>query len=253
MDSPKGGPPRRRSRASSCAVRVMTDRPCGTWARSLGASSWPSTSIVPTSRSTPCSKVGSTSTSRLLPGASMISAPRSGVCTWTGEVAPSSEPMKTRASHPGPRTGSGAKCSKRGSTWRLSSGSAIQSWAPWSVVVLGRGDLGVADPATGGHQVELAGTHGGQAADGVTVLELAAEEPAGGLQPGVRVGREHHPAGLVDLVGAVVVDEAPGADQRAVALRERASYAHRPRTSQWDVTRSKHLDVGHRPPRYPQG
>ena len=161
--------------------------------------------------------------------------------------------MKTRASHPGPRTGAGAKCSKRGSTWRLWSGNAIQSWAPWSVGGVGRGDLGVADPAAGGHQVELAGTHGGQAADGVAVLELATEEPAGGLQARVRVGREHHPARPVDLVGTVVVDEAPGPDQRSVALRERASYAHRPGTSQRDVTRSKHLDVGHRPPRYPQG
>ncbi len=45
--------------------------------------------------------------------------------------------MKTRASHPSPATGSGAKCSKVGSTCRSPSGSASQSWAPWSVVVPG--------------------------------------------------------------------------------------------------------------------
>ena len=55
----------------------------------------------------------------------------------TGEEAPKAEPMKTRASQPGPRTGSGAKCSKPGSQSRLASGSAIQSWAPCSTVVPG--------------------------------------------------------------------------------------------------------------------
>ncbi len=55
----------------------------------------------------------------------------------TGEVDPSSEPMNTRASQPSPVTGSGAKCSKVGSTCRSPSGSASQSWAPCSVVVPG--------------------------------------------------------------------------------------------------------------------
>ena len=40
----------------------------------------------------------------------------------------------------------------------------------------------------------------------------------------------------------------------AVALRERASYAHGPGTAQRDLARCHHLDVGHRRPRYlPRG
>ena len=55
----------------------------------------------------------------------------------TGDVTPSSEPRKTRASHPSPETGSGAWCSKAGSTSRDSPGRATHSWAPCSSVVPG--------------------------------------------------------------------------------------------------------------------
>ena len=99
------------------------------------------------------------------------------------------------------------------------SGSATQSWAPCSAVVPGRRDLGVADAVAGGHQVELAGPDHRVVAGAVAVLDLAGEQPAHRLQPGVRVRRDAHAAGVGDVVGAVVVEEAPGADQRALPLR----------------------------------
>ena len=58
------------------------------------------------------------------------------------------------------------------------------------------GDLGVADPAAGGHQVDLAGTHHRVVAGAVAVLDLAGEQPAHRLQPGVRVRRDAHATGV---------------------------------------------------------
>ena len=60
-----------------------------------------------------------------------------GVAVGTGLVEPSSEPRKTRASHPGPVTGGGAKWVKPGSPSRAASGSATHSCAPCRVVVAG--------------------------------------------------------------------------------------------------------------------
>ena len=53
----------------------------------------------------------------------------------TGEVAPSSEPRKTRASKPSPVTGGGAWWAKAGPASRAWSGSATQSWTPCSKAV----------------------------------------------------------------------------------------------------------------------
>ena len=74
-------------------------------------------------------------------------------------------------------------------------------------------------PQPAGHQVDLAGADHGVRAEAVAVLDLAGEQPADGLQPGVRVRRHVHAAGAGDVVRAVVVGEAPGADQRALPLR----------------------------------
>ena len=94
----------------------------------------------------------------------------------------------------------------------------------------------MADPAAAGHQVELTRPDQGVVAGGVAVLDLAGEQPADRLQPGVGVRRDDHPAGLVDLVGAVVVGEAPRADQGALALREGTAYAHRPEAAEGHVS-----------------
>ena len=69
-------------------------------------------------RSTPCSKVGSTSRRQLGAGLEQISAPSSGVYVVTGEVSPSSEPRNTRASPALARHRLGAWWAKPGSTCR---------------------------------------------------------------------------------------------------------------------------------------
>ncbi|GAA4989601.1 hypothetical protein GCM10025734_16010 [Kitasatospora paranensis] len=86
--------------------------------------------------------------------------------------------------------------------------------------VLPRRFLGVRDGAAGGHQAELVRAHGLQAAEAVAVQHLALVQPADGLQPHVGV-RWHLHAGLSgDVVGPVVVDEAPGSDHPAAHGRQ---------------------------------
>ena len=106
-------------------------------------------------------------------------------------------------------------------------------------------DLRVAHAPAAGHQVELAGTDQRLVAGRVTVLDLAGEQPAHRLQAGVRVRRHDHPAGVVDLVGPVVVGEAPGPHERTAALREGTAHGHRPQPAQRDLARGQHLDPGH--------
>ena len=72
----------------------------------------------------------------------------------------------------------------------------------------------------------------------VAVLDLAGEEPRDRLQAGVRVAGHDHAAGLRHVVGSVVVDEAPRADQRALPLRKAAADRHGARTAE------RHLPVG---------
>jgi hypothetical protein len=72
--------------------------------------------------------------------------------------------------------------------------------------------LRVRDPVPGGHQGELARTELHVAAERVTVVHRALEQPRHRLQPGVRVWRHLHPGSRGDVVGAVVVDERPGPD-----------------------------------------
>jgi hypothetical protein len=87
-----------------------------------------------------------------------------------------------------------------------------------------RGLLGVRDGASGGHQAQLAWTYGPHAAEAVAVQHFAGVEPADGLQAHVRVRRHLH-AGLVgDVVGAVVVDEAPCAHHAAAEVGQQAPH-----------------------------
>jgi hypothetical protein len=90
--------------------------------------------------------------------------------------------------------------------------------------VLGRRLLGVRDALPGGHQRELARPDAGVAAQRVAVVDLALEQPGDGLQAGVRVRRHLHPGGGGDVVGAVVVDERPRADQPAPERGEQAAH-----------------------------
>ncbi len=92
--------------------------------------------------------------------------------------------------------------------------------------------LGVADALSGGHQVDLAGAYGGAKARRIKMFDGAGEQPGHGLQSGVRVARYAHAAGAGDVVGAVVVQEAPGADQTALLLRQGAEDRHGPRSAE---------------------
>ncbi len=82
-------------------------------------------------------------------------------------------------------------------------------------------------------------------ADGVAVLDLAGEQPADGLQPGVRVRRHVHATGGADVRGTVVVREAPGADEGTVPLGQGAVHRHGAGPTERDLARGDHLDVAH--------
>ena len=66
------------------------------------------------------------------------------------------------------------------------------------------------------------------------------EQPADGLQPGVRVRRHVHADAVADVVRAVVVGEAPRADQRPLPLRQRASHPDGARPAQRDFPGMQH-------------
>ncbi|SIG58406.1 Uncharacterised protein [Mycobacteroides abscessus subsp. abscessus] len=109
--------------------------------------------------------------------------------------------------------------------------------------VVGR-DLGVADPVTCGHEVDLAGEDEAGVAAGVDVLDGTIEEPAHRLQSRVRMRGDIHAAGAGDVIGAVVVDEAPRSDEGALALRQSPVDGHRPRSAQRHVAGGDDLDRG---------
>ena len=109
--------------------------------------------------------------------------------------------------------------------------------------VLGR-DLRVADAPAGGHEVDLAGQDQSSVAARVDVLDGAGEEPTDRLQSGVRVRGDVHAAGGRHVLGAVVVDEAPGADEGALTLRQGAAHLHRPGPAEGDVAGGDDLHRG---------
>ena len=93
------------------------------------------------------------------------------------------------------------------------------------------GELRVADAVSGGHQIQFARTNDGVKAGGVPVLDLAGEQPADSLQPSVGVALHPHATGAGNPVRAVVVEEAPGADEAAPTLRQGTAYVHRTRAA----------------------
>ncbi len=109
--------------------------------------------------------------------------------------------------------------------------------------VLRRRLLRVGDAPARRHEVELARPDRLERADGVAVQDLALEEPAHRLQPGVRVGWHLHALAARDVVRAVVVAEAPRPHERPGALRDRAPHVHRPRPAERHVARGEELDA----------
>ena len=105
---------------------------------------------------------------------------------------------------------------------------------------LGTRHLGMADAGAGGHQVELAGAHHRVHPCAVPVLDLAAEQPADGLQPGVRMRRNVHARARSDVVRTVVVGEAPRADERSLPLWQGAADPDGPRPAKGHLARMQH-------------
>jgi hypothetical protein len=71
----------------------------------------------------------------------------------------------------------------------------------------------MADARAGRHQVEFAWADHGVHACAVPVLDLAAEQPAHRLKAGVGVWWDVHAGSLAHVVRAIVIDEAPRADE----------------------------------------
>jgi hypothetical protein len=103
-----------------------------------------------------------------------------------------------------------------------------------------RGFLRVRDAPPGGHQVQLAGPDQLPAAEAVPVQYQALEQPAHGLQADVRVRRHLHAGADADVIGSVVVQEAPRADSAQGRLRQQpadlGAVAHN------GLARLKHVD-----------
>ena len=133
------------------------------------------------------------------------------------------------------------------------------------------------DAASGCHEVEFAGAHDVNGAHRVAMLDLPRKEPAHGLQPDVWVRGDVHswpwrrdrggvfvPGGIGDLIrrergrecsighrhgvggvltrGSVVIQEAPGTDEGARALGNRAPYMHRARPPERHEPMLEHLE-----------
>src|SRR5699024_783469 len=107
-----------------------------------------------------------------------------------------------------------------------------------------RGDLGVADAGTGGHEVDLPGTHERVVVTRVVVCHVSLEQPADGLQTGVRVRGDLHTAGARDVLATVVVGEAPGSDGPAPALRQAPPDGHRPGAAERSLAGGDDLQGG---------
>lgn len=106
------------------------------------------------------------------------------------------------------------------------------------------GDLGVADAGAGGHEVDLTGQHDGVLVAGIVVGDGTREEPRHRLQAGVRVRGDVHAAGEGDVIRAVMVDEAPGADEAALALGEGAVDGHGTWAAEGNLAGGDDLDPG---------
>jgi hypothetical protein len=111
--------------------------------------------------------------------------------------------------------------------------------------MLRRRVFGMGDAVPGTHQVELPGRDHLVAAETVVVFDGALDQPGDGLQSGVGMRRHLHAGPVGDVVGAEVVDEAPGADHPALPVRQQP--AHRGVAAQRHVVAGQQhaVRVGH--------
>ena len=88
-----------------------------------------------------------------------------------------------------------------------------------------RGLLGVRDPASGGHQVELAGADHLDRSETVAVQQFARHQPGDRLQPDVRVRTDSEASSGLDAVRPDVVGETPCTHGAPRAHRKCSSHA----------------------------
>jgi hypothetical protein len=81
---------------------------------------------------------------------------------------------------------------------------------------------------------------------GVAVFDLAGEEPADGLKSRVGVAGYLHSTRGTNVVRAVMVKEAPGANEAALALGQGAAYIHGPWPAQRHGPGREDLDLAGR-------
>ena len=81
--------------------------------------------------------------------------------------------------------------------------------------------LGMRDRTTRGHQAQLTRTDHVVVAKAVLVMHLAVEEPAHRLQPEVRMRWHLHSRLVGNVIGSVVVHEAPCADEPTTKIRQK--------------------------------
>jgi hypothetical protein len=99
------------------------------------------------------------------------------------------------------------------------------------------------DSGAAGHQVELTRANRGVDARAVSVFDLAAEQPADGLQPGMWMRRNVHAGGSAEVVWTVMVAKTPRTDQCALPLRKRPTDPDRARAAHRDLPRFQHLQI----------
>jgi hypothetical protein len=83
-----------------------------------------------------------------------------------------------------------------------------------------RGELGVGDPVTGGHQVQLARADHLLGAERVGVQRLALEQPRHGREADVRVRPDFERVRIIHVDRSEQIDEAPCADGASPLRRE---------------------------------
>ena len=88
---------------------------------------------------------------------------------------------------------------------------------------IGRRFLCVRNAAARGHEVHLARVDPLPDTEAVGVQDAALDHPAESLQPDVGVGADREPAAGGVRRGPRVVEETPGADHAAMAVRKRAA------------------------------
>ena len=238
--SANGGPPSRTARARASGAVLRCQRPlAGALERQFPRLRvGPAYVEGPRSRSTPCSKAGSTSRVGRRRGQIDLRAEQGCVGGYRGPTI-----RKLAQEHPKDGAGDGKGLGRVvgevaagvtiGVGQRHPQLNAVQNgrrrrWRPPSGRCL--------RPPSSGSVRRVAP---GRAPRRCRGAPFAFEQPADGLESGVRMRRDVHPD-AAHLVRPVVVGETPRPDQRPLPLWQRAAHADGPRTAQRHFPRMQH-------------